>query len=265
MRFGRIKLTYMHTLYRHTMQLFRGSMMSCALLAAAVPAFSQQKPKTSPKSPASVAKPAVPAQPVMKSTLDSVSYAIGMLDGKFFMMQGLSQVNPGLLGRGFDDILKNKPLMTPEQADMLIRRELQRMSRAKIQPNIDEGRKFLAANASKPGVKQTSSGLQYEVIKEGSGPKPADTSVVKIHYDGTLLNGTKFDSSRDRGEPLVYPLNRLIPGWIEGVQLMPVGSRYKFYIPYQLGYGEQGSGEKIPGGSLLVFDIELLDIVTGGQ
>jgi FKBP-type peptidyl-prolyl cis-trans isomerase len=240
--------------------------MICLLTLMVVPAMSQQKPKTTPpKSPAPAAKPAAPAQPVMKSTLDSVSYAIGMLDGKFFMMQGLSQVNPGLLGRGFDDILKNKPLMTPEQADMLIRRELQRMSRAKIQPNIDEGRKFLAANAAKPGVKQTSSGLQYEVLKEGNGPKPADTSVVKIHYDGFLLNGTKFDSSRDRGEPLVYTLNRLIPGWVEGVQLMPVGSRYKLYIPYQLGYGEQGSGEKIPGGSLLVFDIELLDIVTGGQ
>jgi FKBP-type peptidyl-prolyl cis-trans isomerase len=88
---------------------------------------------------------------------------------------------------------------------------------------------------------------------------------VKIHYDGFLLNGSKFDSSRDRGEPLVYRLNGLIPGWVEGVQLMPVGSRYKLYIPYQLGYGEQGSGEKIPGGSLLVFDIELLEIVTGGQ
>lgn len=247
------------------MRFVRNGILALLIVAAAVPAMSQQKPKTPVKAPAPAAKPPVPVQPVMKSTLDSLSYAIGMLDGKFFMMQGLNQVNPALLGRGFDDVLKSKSLMTPEQADMLIRRELQRLSRSKIQPNIDEGRKFLAANAAKPGVKQTSSGLQYEVLKEGNGPKPADTSVVKIHYDGYLLNGTKFDSSRDRGEPLVYPLNQLISGWVEGVQLMPVGSRYKFYIPYQLGYGEQGSGEKIPGGSLLVFDIELLDIVTRGK
>jgi FKBP-type peptidyl-prolyl cis-trans isomerase len=255
----------MHTPTIDTMRLMRSVIAGCALFCAALPAKGQQKPKTPTKAPAPAAKPAAPVQPVMKSTLDSVSYAIGVLDGKFFMTQGLSKVNPALLGRGFDDVLKSKPLMTPEQADMLIRRELQRLSRAKIQPNIDEGRKFLAANAAKPGVKQTSSGLQYEVLKEGNGPKPADTSVVKIHYDGFLLNGSKFDSSRDRGEPLVYRLNGLIPGWVEGVQLMPVGSRYKLYIPYQLGYGEQGSGEKIPGGSLLVFDIELLEIVTGGQ
>jgi FKBP-type peptidyl-prolyl cis-trans isomerase len=190
-----------------------------------------------------------------------MSYAIGMLDGNFFKMQGLNKVNPSLLGRGFEDIINGKPLMSPEQADMLIRRELQKMARQKVQPNIEEGQKFCAENAKRKEVKQTSSGLQYEVIKEGTGPQPTDTNTVKVHYDGYLLNGKKFDSSRDRGEPLVYPLNQLIRGWVEGVQLMKVGSRYKFYIPYQLGYGEQGSGEAIPGGSLLIFDMELLEIV----
>lgn len=223
----------------------------------------QQKPAPAAKPKPAAAKPAPkPATPVLKNALDSMSYAIGMLDGNFFKMQGLSQANGPLLGKGFEDVLSGKTLMTPEQADQLIRRELQRLSRQKVQPNIDAGQKFLAENAKRAGVIQTSSGLQYEVIKEGDGARPTETNVVKIHYDGTLLNGRKFDSSRDRGEPLVYPLNQLIKGWIEGVQLMKVGSRYKFYIPYQLGYGEQGSGEAIPGGSMLIFDIELLDIVT---
>lgn len=217
------------------------------------------------KTAASTSRPAAPKPaptgPVLKNALDSMSYAIGMLDGNFFKMQGLNQVNASLLGRGFEDMINNKPLLSPEQADMLIRRELQKMARKKVQPNIDEGLKFCAENAKRKEVKQTSSGLQYEVITEGTGPQPTDTNTIKIHYDGYLLNGKKFDSSRDRGEPLVYPLNQLIRGWVEGVQLMKVGSRYKFYIPYQLGYGEQGSGEAIPGGSLLIFDMELLEIV----
>jgi FKBP-type peptidyl-prolyl cis-trans isomerase len=99
----------------------------------------------------------------------------------------------------------------------------------------------------------------------GTGVNPADTSVVKVHYEGFLLNGKKFDSSRDRGEPVSFPLNQVIRGWTEGVQLMPVGSRFKFYIPYQLGYGEQGSRDVIPGGSMLIFDVELLEIVANPQ
>lgn len=198
---------------------------------------------------------------VLKNSADSLSYAIGILDGNFFKSQGLTNISPNALGQGFNDVIKGNTIMTPEKADQIIRAELQKNARKKIQPNIDEGAKFLAENKKKPGVKETATGLQYEVITMGTGAKPADTSVVKIHYEGTLINGTYFDGSRKRGEPLVYPLNKLIPGWVEGVQLMPIGSRFKFYIPYQLGYGEQGSGETIPGGSTLVFDVELLDIV----
>jgi len=212
--------------------------------------------------PTAAVKPAAkPAAPALKTTLDSMSYAIGMLDGNFFKQQGLTQVNSALLGKGFQDILKGNTILTPEQADGVIRRQLQALSRVKIQPVIDEGRKFLAENAKKPGVKQTASGLQYEVITEGTGEQPKDTNTVKVHYDGFLLNGTKFDSSRDRGEPATFPLNAVIRGWTEGVQLMKTGSRYKFWIPFELGYGEQGAGEKIPGGSVLMFDVELLEIV----
>ncbi len=231
-------------------------------------AIGQNKPAATTKS--SVTAPAakkattpVSAKPTstLKNATDSLSYAIGILDGNFFKTQGLSNISPAALGQGFNDVIKGNTLFSAEQADQIVRTELQKNSRKKIQPAIEEGNRFLAENAKRPGVKKTASGLQYEVITMGAGAKPSDTSVVKIHYEGFLLNGTYFDGSRKSDKPLVYPLNKLIPGWVEGVQMMPIGSRFKFYIPYQLGYGEQGSGETIPGGSTLIFDVELLDIV----
>lgn len=200
---------------------------------------------------------------VLKTAMDSLSYAIGILDGNFFKTQGLNSVSATALGQGFGDVMKGKTIFTPEQADQIVRNELQKNAKKKILPVIEEGQKFCSENLKKPGVKQTASGLQYEVLVEGTGPKPADTSSVKVHYEGFLLNGKKFDSSRDRGEPATFVLNQVIRGWTEGVQLMSVGSKYKFYIPYQLGYGEQGSGETIPGGATLVFEVELIDIVKG--
>ncbi len=234
--------------------------------------FAQTKTATKPVAPktATATKPVVKkvvpaAKPaiVLKTAEDSMSYSIGVLDGNFFKSQGIDKINSAVLAAGFADALKGKTLFTPEQCDMIVRTAMQKNGRKKIQPAIDEGLKFLAENAKKPGVKQTATGLQYEVITEGTGPKPADTSVVKVHYEGFLLNGKKFDSSRDRGEPTQFPLNQVIRGWTEGVQLMGIGSKYKFYIPYQLAYGEQGSGEMIPGGALLVFEVELIDIVKG--
>jgi FKBP-type peptidyl-prolyl cis-trans isomerase len=234
--------------------------------------FAQTKTATKPVAPktATAAKPVVkkvvPATKpaiVLKTAEDSMSYSIGVLDGNFFKSQGIEKINSAVLAAGFADALKGKTLFTPEQCDMIVRTAMQKNGRKKIQPAIDEGLKFLAENAKKPGVKQTATGLQYEVITEGTGAKPADTSVVKVHYEGFLLNGKKFDSSRDRGEPTQFPLNQVIRGWTEGVQLMGIGSKYKFYIPYQLAYGEQGSGEMIPGGALLVFEVELIDIVKG--
>ncbi|MEY4867288.1 MAG: hypothetical protein RIT36_187 [Bacteroidota bacterium] len=234
--------------------------------------FAQTKTAIKPVAPktATAAKPVVkkvvPATKpaiVLKTAEDSMSYSIGVLDGNFFKSQGIEKINSAVLAAGFADALKGKTLFTPEQCDMIVRTAMQKNGRKKIQPAIDEGLKFLAENAKKPGVKQTATGLQYEVMTEGTGAKPADTSVVKVHYEGFLLNGKKFDSSRDRGEPTQFPLNQVIRGWTEGVQLMGIGSKYKFYIPYQLAYGEQGSGEMIPGGALLVFEVELIDIVKG--
>ncbi len=220
----------------------------------------QKKPATAVKpKPKTVADKST--APVLKNALDSLSYAIGIIDGNFFKMQGVDAVNPQMIAKGFNDIYKNAGLMTTQQADQCIRTEMQKMARKKVQPELEAGEKFMTENRKKPGVVQLPSGLQYQVIKMGDGPKPADTSTVKVHYDGFLLNGTKFDSSRDRGEPVTYPVNQFIRGWTEGLQLMPVGSIYKFYVPSHIGYGDMGSPPTIPGGATLVFEVELLEIV----
>ncbi len=203
-----------------------------------------------------------PNTPVLASALDSLSYALGMLDATFFKSQGVDTINYILMNRGFEEVLKEKTtLLTNQDADMTVREQLQAFMRKKSQSTIEEGEKFLAENKKRDGVKVTPSGLQYEVLQLGTGPHPSDTSTVKVHYEGFLVNGKKFDSSRDRGEPISFSLNQVIKGWTEGVQLMPVGSRFKFFIPYTLGYGEQGAGGTIPGGAALIFDVELLDIV----
>ena len=207
-------------------------------------------------------KPAAATTAVLKTRTDSLSYAIGILDGSFFKNQGLEKVSTTSLSKGFQDALSGKPLITPEQCNEIVRVEMERMKTAKVQPMIKEGEAFLANNKKKPGVQVTASGLQYEVITMGTGPKPVDTSNVKVHYDGVLINGEKFDSSRDRGEPITFSLQQVIRGWTEGLQLMPIGSRFKFYIPYTLGWGAQGDGRKIPPGAVTIFDVELLDIVA---
>ncbi|MCC7526117.1 MAG: FKBP-type peptidyl-prolyl cis-trans isomerase [Chitinophagaceae bacterium] len=202
-----------------------------------------------------------PKTPALASSLDSLSYALGMIDATFFKSQGVDTINYALMNKGFEEVLKDKKtLLTSQQADMTVREQLQAFMRKKSQATIEEGEKFLAENKKREGVKVTASGLQYEVLKLGTGPKPSDTSTVKVHYEGFLINGKKFDSSRDRGDPISFALNQVIKGWTEGVQLMPVGSRFKFYIPYTLGYGEQGAGGAIPGGAALIFDVELIDI-----
>jgi FKBP-type peptidyl-prolyl cis-trans isomerase len=227
--------------------------------------------KTTTKPPVKpVAKPAAakkvapkPATFTLKTSLDSLSYAIGVLDAGFFKQQGIEKLNYEALKQAFKDVIDSgrTPLIEPSVADQVLRQKLQEAGRKKIQPDIDEGEKFLAENGKRSEVKTTESGLQYEIVTLGTGAMPKDTNTVKVHYVGTLLGGKKFDSSRDRGEPIEFPLSGVIRGWTEGVQLMTVGSTFKFYIPYALGYGLQGSPPVIPGGSLLIFEIELIDIV----
>lgn len=129
------------------------------------------------------------------------------------------------------------------------------------QQNLKEGQEFLAENAKRPEVKTTETGLQYEVLQEGNGPKPTAADAVEVHYEGRLIDGTVFDSSYERGETITFPLNRVIPGWTEGLQLMPVGSKYRLYIPSNLGYGPQGTpGGPIGPNATLIFDVELISI-----
>jgi hypothetical protein len=219
------------------------------------------------KKPATTSKPAPkPAATstafVLKNRTDSVSYAIGVLDGTFFKTQGLTGVNSAVLGQAFKEALAGKTALTPEQCNEILRVEMERMKSAKVQPNIDQGKAFMATNKKRPEVKETASGIQYEVVTMGTGAKPVDSSIVKVHYRGTYLNGEQFDSSRDRGQPITFSLGQVIVGWKEALQLMPIGSRFKFWIPYNLAYGLQDYNG-IPGGSTLAFDIELIDIVPG--
>ena len=231
--------------------------LTCLLIMAGMTGMAQAKKTAPPKT----TKPATTG-PVLKNAVDSMSYAIGVLDANFFKQQGLQKINPTLVAQAYQDVINGKnPILSLETCDMTVRDQLQNYARNKARAVIDEGEKFLESNKKREGVKTTASGIQYEVVQMGTGPRPVDTSVVKVHYEGFLINGTKFDSSRDRGEPASFPLNKVIPGWTEGVQLMPVGSKFKFYIPYQLAYGERGAPPTIPGGSALIFEVELLDIV----
>ncbi|MBQ0081935.1 MAG: FKBP-type peptidyl-prolyl cis-trans isomerase, partial [bacterium] len=163
------------------------------------------------------------------------------------------------IGRGvIDGVRKSKEmLMTADQAKEYLQNLIDEIQEAKNAPVIAENKEFLRINAERTEVKVTESGLQYEVVKEGKGAKPVATSTVKVHYTGKLIDGTVFDSSVERGTPAEFELSRVIPGWTEGIQLMTVGSKYIFYIPYNLAYGEQGAPGRIPGYSTLIFEVEL--------
>ena len=235
------------------------ALATCSLQYAAAQTKPVPKPATTAKP-----QPAKPAAPVvvLKNGLDSMSYAIGLLDAGFFKQQGIDTLNYEALKMAIKTVIENKPtLMDPQMANEILRQKLQEAAMKKIQPTIDAGEAFMKENGKRPEVTTMPNGIQYEILKAAEGAKPTAESRVKVHYVGTLLNGEKFDSSRDRGEPAEFGLNQVIRGWTEGVQQMPVGSIYKFYIPYELAYGIQGSPPKIPGGSTLVFEIELLDII----
>ncbi|RYY52818.1 MAG: FKBP-type peptidyl-prolyl cis-trans isomerase [Chitinophagaceae bacterium] len=220
------------------------------------------KPKAPAGKPAvkPAAKPGTAAGPVLKTLNDSASYAIGVSVASFYQQQGIKSLNTALITRAINDVLGNKTKLIDEtEANAVMNKVMSRMQEDKSKPAIDSGIAFLARNKKRPEVKTTASGLQYEVLRQGDGVRPAAADTFVAHYRGTLLDGTEFDASYPRGEPLKMPLRQVIPGWIEGVQLMPVGSKYKFFIPYTLAYGAFDNGP-IPGGSTLIFEIELLDV-----
>lgn len=219
------------------------------------------------------ASSATAAIPGLKTDKQQVSYMIGMQLGQS-MKPVKDEIDLDTVMRAVRTTLDDgKLLMTEEQAMEVAQNFGKRMqakqqaeAEALAKTNLAEGEKFLAANADKPDVQTTASGLQYQVLTEGAGARPTAEQTVRVHYKGQLLDGTTFDSSYDRGEPAVFALGQVAPGWAEGVQLMPVGGKYKLWIPSQLGYGEQGTpGGPIGPNATLVFEVELLDIVDTGK
>lgn len=193
--------------------------------------------------------------------MDSLSYAIGVLIGQNIKSQGVDKIVSADLAKALDDVFSGGKLaMDQGQANQIFSEYMTAKNKKSGASQLEEGQKFLEENKKRPEVKTTASGLQYEVLKATEGPKPKATDKVTVHYKGTLLNGQTFDSSYDRGETIEFPLNGVIKGWTEGVQLMSVGSKYKFFIPYNLAYGEQGAGGSIKPFSTLVFEVELFKI-----
>lgn len=199
----------------------------------------------------------------LKNSVDSLSYAIGINVATYFKQQGVDHLNYAIVDKALADIFGSKTqVLTDEQAVATIQQKLHEFVAKKAEANKEEGKRFLAENKKRPGVIELNDGLQYEVIRRGTGPMPSDTSTVKVNYTGFLLSGKKFDASADHGGPATFPLNRVIKGWTEGLRQMPVGSSFKFYIPSDLAYGDNGAGGDIPGGSTLIFQVDLLAIVT---
>lgn len=196
---------------------------------------------------------------------DSLNYFLGLNMG-YSLEQAPWDVEAALVASGIVQVLDDSSMFNQMTADAIFRQLNQDLSKVEAQKaenealdNLEKGASFLEENGKKEGVVTTESGLQYEVISKGDGPTPADTSNVTVHYEGTLIDGEVFDSSYESGEPVSFALNGVIPGWTEGLQLMPVGSTYKLYIPSNLGYGPRGTGP-IPGNSVLIFKVELVSI-----
>ena len=194
--------------------------------------------------------------------MNKVSYALGLSIGQNFRASGFDEINLDDFLSGVRDVLEgSEPQMTYDEAKVVINDYFQEVRRKAVEQNKEAGEEFLKINGHKTGVVTLPSGLQYEVIKMGDGEKPALTDTVECHYHGTLINGQVFDSSMDRGQTAKFPLQGVIKGWTEILQLMPVGSKWKVTIPSDLAYGDRGAGEMIQPGSTLIFIIELIAIV----
>jgi FKBP-type peptidyl-prolyl cis-trans isomerase FklB len=253
-----------------------------ALLGGAISAQTGQKTSTGSKTGTSTPAPSAPsAKPQstpadkngsttgapkpdspLKTQKDKLSYAIGMQVGGTISRQGI-EVDPNVLLEGLKDAMAGKPIMTDEDVRatmMQLQSDMLAKQKQAGEANKKEGEAFLAANKGKEGVITLPSGLQYKVLKEGTGPKPAASDTVLCNYRGTLINGKEFDSSYKRGEPAKFPVNGVIKGWTEALQLMPVGSKWQLFIPAELAYGERGAGADIAPNSTLIFEVELLSI-----
>ena len=193
--------------------------------------------------------------------MDKVSYALGLGIARQLAGMGASEVNVDDFAQALKDIFAGKePQVTDQEGQQLVNDFFQNKQAEMAAKAKEAGENFLEENGKKEGVVTLPSGLQYQVLREGNGKKPKATDKVECHYEGTLIDGTKFDSSYDRGQTATFGLNQVIAGWTEGLQLMQEGAKYRFFIPYTLGYGENGAGQSIPPYAALIFDVELVAV-----
>lgn len=197
----------------------------------------------------------------LNTEMEKVSYSLGVNVAKSVKSQGLESIDSDAIAKAFKDVFEGNTLeISEEEANIVLQDYFGKLANVKQKANVEAGQKFLDENAKRDGVVTTATGLQYEVLKEGSGDSPKETDNVTVHYHGTLIDGTVFDSSVDRGQPATFPVNGVIPGWVEALQLMNPGAKYKLFIPSNLAYGERGAGGAIGPNATLVFEVELISI-----
>lgn len=231
------------------------------LALSVLPMFALAQKTTQSKKPATPVKKTVAPAKSFKTGLDSLSYALGTRIALNLNANNIDTLNYNAFIDGIKDVLKKTTLKFDDNTcNDIINMQLQKLASKGAQKEKDASAKFLAANKKKAGITTTASGLQYEVITMGTGIKPTTEDTVVCHYAGTLVNGKEFDNSYKRGEPISFPVTGVIKGWTEALQLMPKGSKWKLYIPSDLGYGDRGAGGDIPGGSALIFEVELIDV-----
>ena len=244
--------------------------MTCFAAATAIgqtqkPAAGKSAAKSATAKPGTTAKPKPGTTPVaFKSSRDSFSYALGLSMANFYKQQGITDINNEMMLKAINDVKNGKPALDDQQANACIMNHMQAARSQKASGAKKAGQAFLAQNKTKQGVVTLPSGLQYQVLREGTGPKPTANDQVKCHYIGSFIDGKEFESSYTNNQPATFPVGGVIRGWTEALQLMPVGSKWKLYIPSELGYGDADNGP-IAGGSTLVFEVELLEIVKAEQ
>ena len=194
--------------------------------------------------------------------MDKFSYAIGLGIGQNLLSMGAQGINVDDFAQAISDVLNRKETaISHNEAREIVNKYFEELEAKMNAENIEKGKAFLAENAKKEGIITLPSGLQYQVLQEGNGKKPSATDRVKCHYEGTLIDGTLFDSSIKRGQPAVFGVNQVIKGWVEALQLMSEGSKWRLFIPSELGYGAQQAGELIPPHSTLIFEVELIEVI----
>jgi FKBP-type peptidyl-prolyl cis-trans isomerase FklB len=253
-------MNHKHNNMQKTMLLSAALVLGLSAAGQNVKKSVKPAPKPAAKSVAKQSAP--PASFKLATGMDSLSYAIGMNVGSNLKAQGVDNFSYEAMNEGMRDAVAagKKPLLDEQTASMTIQQKLQEYAGKKINVQKEEGKKFLAENKKQAGITELPNGIQYKIIKQGNGIKPALEDTIKVHYKGTTIDGKVFDDSYSRGEPIEFPLGNLVEGWKQTLPLMPVGSKWQIFLPSDYGYGDRGAGANIPGGATLIFELELLDV-----